>query len=733
MKDYDLKDFEHGYGDRFQRFQDLVRNKVHNILLVSSIYDSFILAEDGRLHESLLNEYMGLNLSDAPGITRVSSGHEAASMIQQDKRFDLVITSLRLGDMHAIDFAKKVRKTRSDIPIVLLTYDTRALNDLMANYDVSDIDKVFLWQGDFRILLAIIKFVEDRSNVDHDTKLVGVQSIILIEDNVRFYSSYLPIVYTELMRHTQSLISEGVNPAHKLLRRRARPKILLCGTYEEAWDYYDKYHAHILGVISDMEFPRDGESDPEAGVAFTRAVKASHPDIPILLQSRDPKNKTLADQLGVSFFLKDSPTLLNDLSTFMKNNFSFGDFVFRLPNGTEVGRATDLRSLEEQLHRIPDESLRYHGERNHFSNWLKARTEFLLAYKIRPQRVSDYESISDIRRYLIQCLRDLRVAQQQGSVVDFDPQTFDPAGSFARIGGGSLGGKGRGLAFMNSMIFTYVLSDRFDGVRVSVPPTVVVGTDVFDRFMEENDLHNVALRSTDDDEIERRFLDAEYPKEATNSLRELLELMRYPLSVRSSSLLEDSQYQPFAGIYRSYMIPNNHHDLEARLEELVSAVKRVYASTFSHCAKSYIKATPYRLEEEKMAVVIQKLVGSRHQNRFYPDFAGVVSSHNYYPIPPIKPADGIASVALGLGNIVMEGGRTLKFSPKHPLHPIQFNAVEEMLENSQKYFYAVGLPNPRSDYDHKREFKLLNLGLAEAEADGTLSPVASTYSAENDL
>lgn len=732
MKELDLYDFEHGYGSRFQRFQDLIRNRVRHILLVSSIYDSFILAEDGRLYESLLNEYMGLNLSEAPGITRVSSGKEALSMLSEEKRFDLVITSLRFEDMQALDFAREAKKTSEDTPIVLLSYDARALNDLMANHDLSDFDKVFVWQGDFRILLAIIKFIEDRLNVDHDTDLVGVQSIILIEDSVRFYSSYLPIVYTELVRHTDSLISEAVNPAHKLLRRRARPKILVCGNYEEAWAYYEKFHDHVLGVITDIEFPRDGRDDPQAGIKFAEAVNSSHPDIPILIQSRDPNNRKLADELGVSFLLKDSQTLLSDLSTFMKNNFGFGDFVFRMPDGTEVGRASDLRSLEEQLHHVPDESLLYHGERNHFSNWLKARTEFLLAYKLRPQKVSDYASVGDIRRYLIECLSELRIAQQQGSVVDFDPRTFDPSASFARIGGGSLGGKGRGLAFMNSAIYNYLLADRFDGVSLSVPPTVVIGTDVFDQFMDENDLRTVALHSDDDEEIERRFLDADFPKWAVKLLRELLRQMKYPLSVRSSSLLEDSQYQPFAGIYKSYMIPNNHRNLKARLEELVTAVKRVYASTFSHCAKSYIRATPYRLEEEKMGVVVQKLVGSRHGERFYPDFAGAANSHNYYPIAPIKTTDGIASVALGLGNIVMEGGRTLKFSPAHPERPIQFSSVAEMLENSQRRFYALGLPDPSSRYDHKKEFELLHLDITEAEKDGTLGAVASTYSAEND-
>lgn len=729
MKEYDLADFEHGYGDRFRQFQDLGRNKITNILLVSSMYDSFILAEDGRLYESLLNEYMGLSLTDAPGITRVSSGHEALSRILEDDRFNLIITSLRLEDMHAIDFAKIVKESGIDIPIVLLTYDSRALSHLMADHDLSVFEKVFVWQGDFRVLLAIIKCIEDRLNVEEDTNLVGVQCIILVEDDVRFYSSYLPIIYTQLMRHSQRLISEGVNTAHKLLRMRARPKILHCETYEEAWGYYEKYHDHILGVISDMQFPRKGKVDAHAGVDLARSVKASHPDIPILLQSRDPKNRVWADQLKVSFLLKNSPTLLKDLRDFMEEHFSFGDFVFCLPDGTEVGRATDLRGLEKMLSTVPEASIRYHGERNHFSNWLKARTEFLLAYKLRPRKVSDYTSMDDLRQYLIRSIHELRVAQHRGSIVDFDPRTFDPSSSFARIGGGSLGGKGRGLAFVNSMIYSYLLENRFDKTKVRVPATVVIGTDVFDRFMLDNNLWDVALISGDDDEIAQRFVAGKFSDDVVAALRALVGLMDYPLAVRSSSLLEDSQYQPFAGIYRTDMLPNNSRDPEVKFDRLQAAVKRVYASTFGRNAKSYIKATPYRLEEEKMAVIIQKLVGSLHSNRFYPQFAGAASSHNYYPTGPMTSADGIAAVALGLGSIVLEGGSAVRFSPKYPQHPVQFSSVDETLENSQQHFHALELPDPDAATDHHREIRL---DLKQAESDGTLAAVASTYSKDND-
>ncbi len=731
MKLFDKEEFELGYGSRFQRFQDLMRYRVREILLVSSLYDSFILSEDGRLYEELLTEYIGLNLTHMPGITRVSSGHDAIEMVKDLKRFDLIITTRRLEDMHAVAFAEGLRREKIDIPLVLLTYDNRELQELMEHHDLSRFERVFMWQGDFRILLSIIKYIEDKMNVDYDTHLVGVQSIILIEDNVRFYSSYLPMIYTEVMKHTQRLISEGVNPAHKLLRQRARPKILLSDNYEEAWNYFQRYHDNVLGVISDIQFPRGGVSDPEAGFEFAKSVKAMHPDIPVLLQSRDIKNKERAEATGASFLLKNSPMLLHELQRFMKENFSFGDFIFRLPDGTEVGRAKDLKSLEEQLHRVPVESLIYHGERNHFSNWLKARTEFWLAHKLRPRKVSDYASGEELRNELINSLHDLRVEQHRGIVMDYDPKTMEEATSVVRIGGGSLGGKGRGVAFCSTLINTYRIQNEFPGVKISVPSSIILSTDVFHRFLDENKLHDFAIRTDDDEEITRRFVEAELPHEVVRSLKRFIKSFRFPLSVRSSSLLEDSQFIPFAGVYKTFMIPNNHKDYKVRLEQLLSAVKRVYASTFFKHAKTYFKPTPYRLEEEMMAVMVQKLVGVRHGSRFYPDFSGVARSHNFYPMPPMKAADGIASVALGLGKTVVEGGRTLRFCPRYPKHVHQLSTVEFALGYSQMDFWALELPPEDAAFDPCEEFELAKFGLDVAEKDGVLAALGSTYSREN--
>ncbi|MEW6050400.1 MAG: PEP/pyruvate-binding domain-containing protein [Candidatus Zixiibacteriota bacterium] len=732
MSDFDKLLTEHGFANRFHQFQNLMRFRIREILLVSSLYDSFILEEDGRLSEMILSEYLDLNLSNAPGITRVSTGAEALTIAAEEGRFGLIITTMNLGDMDAVEFARRVKKAGLDIPVIMLTYDNRELIELTAYHDVSVFEKIFVWQGDFRILIAMVKYIEDKRNVDHDTNAVGVQSIIVIEDNINYYSSFLPLIYTELFKHSQSLMAESVNLSHKLLRMRARPKILLSATYEEAWQYYEKYQDCVLGVISDIEFPFRGNPDPEAGIRLAREVRAAHFDIPILLQSDSPQFEGRAREIGAGFLWKRSPVLLQQLRQFMIENFSFGDFVFRLSDGRAVGYAENLRALEEQLAVVPEESIQYHAERNHFSNWLKARTEFWLAHQLRPRKVTDFPTVEDLRQDLIKALRDFRRERHTGTVMDFDPDTFDPNASFARIGSGSLGGKARGLAFVTTLLKNFKLHERFPRTRIDVPPAVIVATDIFDQFLDHNHLRDWAINAANDSEINDRFLAAHLPEVVTADLAAYIDMVDYPLAVRSSSLLEDSKYQPFAGIYQTYMLPNNHEDPAVRLQELVSAIKRVYASTFSSRTKAYIAATPYRLEEEKMAVIIQKLVGVRHASRFYPDFAGVVRSYNFYPHPPMIPSDGIASVALGLGTTVVDGGFTIRFCPKFPRHLLQFSGTEDTLRYSQREFWALDLGRYAGNSDHTREIKLTSYGLEYAEQDGTLPLVASTYSREND-
>jgi len=724
---------EHGYGNRFQGFQNLMRLRIRDILLVSSLYDLYLFEEDGRLYELIRAEYQGLNLSHSPELTRVSNGHDAIALAKEENRFDLIITTLHIEDMHAINFAKLARQEGLQLPIVLLAHDNRELKYLLLNRESQIFDKIFIWQGDFRIIIAIIKYLEDRLNVEHDTRMVGVQNIIVIEDNVRYYSSFLPLIYTEILKQSRRLISEGINLTHKFLRMRARPKILLCSNYEDAWEYYTKYKEFMLGIISDIDFPRNGVQDPTAGIEFARSVKDDQSDVPILLLSQKQENAELAEEVAASFILKDSSMMLDNLRHFMNEYFSFGDFIFRTEKGVEVGRASDLKSLWKMLKRVPEESIKFHAERNHFSNWLKARTEFWLAHQLRPRRVNDYPSIDHLREDLIQSVHNYQSLRQRGIITDFHKEAFDSESGFARIGGGSLGGKARGLGFVNTLINDYNLHHQFDGVFIHVPTAVVLATDVFDQFLDDNNLRKYAIDCDDDDEITKRFLEAsKFPEDTLGELAAFLDIIKAPLAVRSSSLLEDSQYHPFAGVYETYMLPNNHANPLVRLDNLLTTIKRVYASTFYKRAKEYIKVTSYRLEEEKMAVIIQKMVGTKHENRFYPDFSGVAKSYNFYPTPPQKSADGVVDVALGLGKTVVDGGNTVRFCPKYPTDLIQFHNVEESLDNNQLEFYSLQLDGMVGYSNTSEDLLLQKNDIETAEQDGSLTFVGSTYVPEND-
>jgi CheY-like chemotaxis protein len=713
---------------RLPRFSDLTPFRVHDILLVSSLYDSFILAEDGELHEVILKEFLDLHVRHTPGIMHVSTAREALALAADQSRYNLIIASADIGEMSASALARRLRAAGIETPLIALAYDMREVAQFSSGGAPSAVDRVFLWQGDVRLVPAIVKYVEDRRNVAHDTGEIGVQAILVIEDNVRYYSSFLPTIYAELTQHAHSLMPEGVNLSHRLMRLQAQPKILLCGSYEEAWRYFTDYEENILGVISDVEFPRDGRIARDAGFDFARQVRTRRPDVPIMLQSSRGENQAQARAVGAAFLLKGSPTLLQQLRRFMVDHLGFGDFVFRLPDGREVGRARDLRELEQQLATVPAESLAYHGERNHFSNWFKARTEFALAHRLRPRKVSDFPTVEDLRHELMRAIQEYRHETSRGVVVDFDRGTFDSNATFSRLGGGSLGGKARGLSFLDVLLSQSRIAGRFPDVRIHVPPAVVVGTDVFDEFLQGNDLRTFALESADDLEIERRFVSADLPLFAERDLAALIDAIQDPIAVRSSSLLEDSHYQPFAGIYRTFMLPNDHPRADVRLRQLLTAIKRVYASTFGHIAKRYLADAPYRLEEEKMAVVLQRVVGSRHGRRFYPDVAGVARSHNFYPMPPMRSEDGLAAVALGLGEIVVDGGACFRFCPRYPRHLVQFSSVPDTLANAQREFYALELGR-----DSATPFTPRTFDLAAAEEDGTLARVGSTYSPENDM
>ena len=716
-------------------FQDLMLWRVDKVLLVSSLYDSFMLSEDRLVNELVLGDFLGLDLYNVPDLTRVSTGGEALKLVQSLGGYDLIISATQVGDMDAGELARRVHEAGLDIPIIVLAYHHRELNDFIRHHDLTHIERTFLFQGDIHILFAIVKYIEDRMNVAHDVDVLGVQTIIVIEDNIRYYSSFLPSIYTEVMQHTRSLVPEGVNLSHKLLRIKARPKILLCDNYEEAWNYFWTYRENVLGIISDVEFPRDGKKCPDAGIQFAERVRELMPDVPVVLQSGKQENEELARKAGRAFLLKGSPTLLSELRAFMLENFGFGDFVFRTPDGEEVGRAHDLKSLEKGLQIVPVESVAYHAEHNHFSVWLKAHTEFAIANRLRPQKLSDFDSAEGLRENLVEAIRGHREARRRAVVTDFNPDRFNPERGFARLGGGSLGGKARGLAFANLLLTELDLATRFPNVRIAVPPTLVIGTRVFDDYLDQNNLRELAITSNDDEEIVERFLTAKLPEDIHASLWAFLDLCYYPLAVRSSSLLEDSRYQPFAGIYETLMVPNNNPDLEVRLGQLLRAIKRVYASTFAQVAKRHLKSTSYRLEEEKMGIILQRVVGAEHEGRFYPEMAGVALSQNYYPVDPIKAEDGLVAVALGLGPAVVEGENCLRFSPRHPERLVQMSSVKDTLDNSQRQFYAINLDSDGdvvSAETFGEAIQLDRYDLSVAEKDGTLAPVGSTYSPEND-
>ena len=720
-----------GAQERFAGFGHLMPFRVQEILLVASMYDAFTLEEGGRLTELLLSEYRELNLSFAPRITKASSGREALDLLEA-RRFDLVITMSRLGDLQAAELACKVKNRQPDLPVYVLVLNPRELQNMQLQCEAGEIDRVFLWNGDVRLLLAAIKAWEDQRNLPHDTRYGDVRAILLIEDSVRFYSIYLPLLYTEVVHQTQNLMDEGINLSHRLLRMRARPKILLATTFEEAWGWFERYQDSLLGVISDGRFPWAGEHVENAGVSFLRQVKAADPHMPTVLQSTNLDLRQEAEAEGSGFIDKNSPRLLRDLRQFMAENFGFGDFVFRLPSGREVARAHDLREMIRVLAEVPGESVYHHASHDHFSNWLRARTEFALASIVRPKKADEFDTVDELRAWLIDCLRRFRMESQRGVVADFSRHQFDASSDFTRIGNGSLGGKARGLAFMNSILNRYHVNDRFEGVDISVPPTAVVATDIFDDFLERNQLRERVLDAgLSDEDLVRLFLDHHLSDDTIADLRAFLDQVHYPIAVRSSSLLEDSQFQPFAGVYSTYMLPNSHADLGVRLDQLCDAIKLVYASVYQESARAYLEASGTRVEEEKMAVVLQEVVGNRHEQYVYPDFAGVAHSTDFYPASGTKSSDGVVCAALGLGRMVVEGGNVLRFNPRQPTKLAQFGTLDDWLKGSQREFFAVDVSHPDAYPQANEGYNVVKLDLATAEQHGTLAPVGSTFSPEN--
>jgi Pyruvate phosphate dikinase, AMP/ATP-binding domain len=721
------------YGMRTEEFSALMKHRVLEILLVASHYDFFVLEEDGQLTELVIEEYrnLDLNLRYAPRFTRAADAASAFAILE-DRKFDMVVTTPRLSDMEVEVFVRLLKKNHPDLPIGLLVAHAWELPWLEELRESGILDWTFLWQGNVQALLAMVKQVEDRLNAEFDILEGGVQAIVLVEDEVRFYSAYLPHIYTQVTSQTSGLMSEVVNMSHRLLRIRARPKILLAQTYEEAWTFYERYSGNLLGVITDLSFPMDGGFDDEAGLKLAEAIRAAGDDVPILIQSMDDRYRDRATTTGADFLSKQSPTLFEELRRYIRDNFGFGDFVFKLPDGQPVGTAGDMRSMLKALAEVPGESLVYHAGRNHFSSWFKARTEFELASMLRPRRVTDFSSPSVLREYLINTLTDYLRAVQRHVVTEFDSKTYDEFAAFSKIGAGSLGGKGRGLAFMHKILSR--TGPDLDHVEIAIPKTVVVASEIFEEFLEVNDLRSLVhyADAMSDQEILDAFRNGVFPPGLRPELASFLELVGEPLAVRSSSILEDSVYQPFAGVYATVMLPNNHPSQDVRLAQLLEAVKVVYASTYFGRARDYLETTPHRIEEESMAVLIQRLVGRQHGHRFYPTLSGVASSYNFYPYGEANHDDGVAQIALGLGKSVVEGFEALRFSPKHPHVLPQFSSVKDILRNAQRRFYSLDLNQIDVIPGALTDVNLLHEETLQAVHDGAANSIASTYDRAGD-
>ncbi len=688
-------------------FQDLMQRRVFNVLLVASPYDAFMMEEDGRVEEQLYNEYVALNLSSPPRITRVNHISEALEQMRL-KHFDLVIAMPGMDISQTFSGAKEIKAIYPAIPIVVLTPFSKEVSRRLADEDFGGIDYVFSWLGNVDLLLAIIKLLEDKMNADNDVLEVGVQVILLVEDSVRFYSSILPHIYKFLLKQSLLFSTEALNEHEKMLRMRGRPKVILARDYEEAMALYDKYGDRMLGLITDVSFARGGVKDQQAGLRLAREVRARDPYLPIIVESTEAANRGKVGEFNGIFLDKTSKKLPVDLGKEIMANFGFGDFIMREPStGREIMRLHSINEMQRRLFEIPDETLLYHARRNDISRWLYSRAMFPIADIIRDHRANSLDEAPAVKRLFFDLIVKYRRMKNRGVVAEFRKDRFDHYSNFARIGQGSLGGKGRGLAFIDSIIKKHPECDNFKGVSISIPRTVVLCTDIFDEFMAENDLYPLALSELPDEDILRAFLAARLPARVREDLLALLEVVDKPLAVRSSSLLEDSHYQPFAGVYSTYMVPRLN-DPERMMRMLTDAIKGVYASVFFAESKAYMTATANVIDQEKMAVILQEVVGRDVDGYYFPSFSGVGRSLNYYPINDESVNDGVAEVAIGLGKYIVDGGLALRFSPRHPRKVLQTSTLDLALRDTQRQLYALEVKNPaEADFEVDDSFNLV--------------------------
>lgn len=710
------------------QFADLMKRRIFNVLLIANPYDAFMLEDDGRIDEKIFNEYTSLSLRYPPRFTQVSTCEEALTQLSS-LTYDLIICMPGTGDNEGFEVARNIKSRYGRIPMVILTPFSHGIAERIADEDLSPFEYVFCWLGDTDLLLSIIKLIEDKMNLEHDVGEVGVQVILLVEDSIRFYSSILPNLYKFVLKQSQEFSTEALNAHQRTLRMRGRPKIVLARTYEEAIRIYGRYKNNMLGIITDVRFPcaGSGPKDGLAGIKLCAAVRKEDPFVPLIIQSGESENAAYAAKYGASFIDKNSKKMDVDLRRVVAETFGFGDFVFRNPEtGEEIARVKNLKELQNIIFAVPVESFLFHISRNHISRWLYSRAMFPLAEFLRPITWNSLQDVDAHRHLIFEAIVKYRKMKNQGVVAVFKRDRFDRFSNFARIGDGSLGGKGRGLAFIDNLLKRHPEFDEFENARVAIPKTVVLCTDVFDDFMETNHLYQVALSDADDETILRYFLKAKLPDSLVEDFFTFFDVVKSPVAIRSSSLLEDSHYQPFAGIYNTYMIPYQDDKYEM-LRTLSGAIKSVYASVFFRDSKAYMQATSNVIDQEKMAVILQEMVGNQYGERYYPSMSGVARSLNYYPIGDEQTEEGIVNLALGLGKYIVDGGLTLRFSPYHPTKILQTGDLEMALRETQTRFYALDLGNAGRGFSIDDGFNLLKLNVKEAEKDGALHYIASTY------
>lgn len=710
-------------------YHDLMPFKVKEILLVANLYDAYSIEKEGRFSEHVLGEYHQLSLTSMPRITGVSSEEEIFAQLE-NKHFDLIIFMVGVEKTLPLQLSGKIKTEFPYIPVFLLLNNNKDIEFFKGHALMKNIDRIFVWNGESKVFFAMIKLIEDKINVENDTRVGLVRVILLVEDSPQYYSRYLPLLYSIVLEQTRRIIEDvSTDELYKVLRMRARPKILLASDFEEAKAILDKYKDFILSLITDVKYEKNGVVNEAAGFELTRYARLINKELPIIIQSHDSENSRMAYELKTTFIDKNSETLVQDFKSFITHYLGFGNFIYRNTDGVQIAIARSLKEFESYLKVIPDDSLIYHARKDHFSQWLMARGEIQVAKIINPAKVSDFNNTRDLREYLIQVIKQFRNEQNRGKIIPFEESALTDETNVVSLSSGSLGGKGRGLAFINTLIYNYDFEKILPHINIRTPKTSIIGTDEFEYFIERNKLQDRLIEGIDYDEVKIMFLDASLTDTLVKRLKILLKYITNPLAVRSSGLFEDSLMQPFAGIFETYLLPNNHPDINVRLNQLMDAIKLVYASVYSKIARGYIKAINYQIEEEKMAVIIQEVVGNRYENCFYPHISGVAQSYNYYPFAHMKPEEGFAVAALGLGKQVVEGEKAYRFSPKYP--DTEINSPRDQFKNSQVSFYAVDLGKEFINLLEGEMAGLVKLDIDDAERHGTIRHLASVYDVDN--